>query len=246
MDSFKCSWIVITLLLLHNVCVCVFLCISGGLWQGIDRSHSWVNSAYAPGGSRSVLRRNPNSSCDLKQVPNPSPIFHLLTVLTIITSSQGLSVCLSVCPPLILPANSYLSLFYQVATPCSDLSKRLDSLDLIFSEWHKLCLGFVRSLSSLALITAHRVLTGHLFHHSSIFTSLCPHFYVHRTITPCQANDCTSNRMSAFLDSVALFSVPTRQIAKKVKLKKHSEYICPNIHTPSLTFFDIHYKYVRK
>ncbi|XP_036409300.1 dedicator of cytokinesis protein 7-like [Megalops cyprinoides] len=35
--------------------------------KGIDRSHSWVNSAYAPGGSRSVLRRNPNSSCELKQ-----------------------------------------------------------------------------------------------------------------------------------------------------------------------------------
>lgn len=53
------------------LCMC-FVCVSGGLWQGIDRSHSWVNSAYAPGGSRSVLRRNPNSSCDLKQVPNPS------------------------------------------------------------------------------------------------------------------------------------------------------------------------------
>uniref|UniRef100_M3ZDB1 Dedicator of cytokinesis 6 n=1 Tax=Xiphophorus maculatus TaxID=8083 RepID=M3ZDB1_XIPMA len=36
--------------------------------KGIDRSHSWVNSAYAPGGSRSVLRRNPNSSCELKQL----------------------------------------------------------------------------------------------------------------------------------------------------------------------------------
>uniref|UniRef100_A0A4W3H0W9 Dedicator of cytokinesis 6 n=1 Tax=Callorhinchus milii TaxID=7868 RepID=A0A4W3H0W9_CALMI len=37
--------------------------------KGIDRSHSWVNSAYAPGGPKSVLRRNhPNSSCDLKQV----------------------------------------------------------------------------------------------------------------------------------------------------------------------------------
>lgn len=65
---------------LATLCVCVFvfacLCVCvfarGGLWQGIDRSHSWVNSAYAPGGSRSVLRRNPNSSCDLKQVPNPS------------------------------------------------------------------------------------------------------------------------------------------------------------------------------
>ncbi|XP_067276953.1 dedicator of cytokinesis protein 7-like isoform X3 [Pseudorasbora parva] len=36
--------------------------------KGIDRSHSWVNSAYAPGGSRAVLRRNPNSSCELKQL----------------------------------------------------------------------------------------------------------------------------------------------------------------------------------
>ncbi|XP_060109207.1 dedicator of cytokinesis protein 6 [Heteronotia binoei] len=36
--------------------------------KGIDRSHSWVNSAYAPGGPRNVLRRNhPNSSTDLKQ-----------------------------------------------------------------------------------------------------------------------------------------------------------------------------------
>uniref|UniRef100_A0A4W5QGF4 Dedicator of cytokinesis 6 n=1 Tax=Hucho hucho TaxID=62062 RepID=A0A4W5QGF4_9TELE len=37
--------------------------------KGIDRSHSWVNSAYAPGGSRAVLRRNPNFTCELKQVP---------------------------------------------------------------------------------------------------------------------------------------------------------------------------------
>ncbi|KAJ7316681.1 hypothetical protein JRQ81_002843, partial [Phrynocephalus forsythii] len=37
--------------------------------KGIDRSHSWVNSAYAPGGPKSVLRRNhPNSSTDLKQL----------------------------------------------------------------------------------------------------------------------------------------------------------------------------------
>ncbi|XP_047664248.1 dedicator of cytokinesis protein 7-like isoform X1 [Tachysurus fulvidraco] len=36
--------------------------------KGIDRSHSWVNSAYAPGGSRAVLRRNPNSNCELKQL----------------------------------------------------------------------------------------------------------------------------------------------------------------------------------
>ncbi|XP_010898348.2 dedicator of cytokinesis protein 7 isoform X3 [Esox lucius] len=36
--------------------------------KGIDRSHSWVNSTYAPGGSRAVLRRNPNSNCELKQL----------------------------------------------------------------------------------------------------------------------------------------------------------------------------------
>ncbi|XP_054859895.1 dedicator of cytokinesis protein 6 [Eublepharis macularius] len=37
--------------------------------KGIDRSHSWVNSAYAPGGPKNVLRRNhPNSSTDLKQL----------------------------------------------------------------------------------------------------------------------------------------------------------------------------------
>ncbi|XP_043940533.1 dedicator of cytokinesis protein 6 isoform X3 [Protopterus annectens] len=42
--------------------------------KGIDRSHSWVNSAYAPGGPKAVLRRNhPNSSCDLKQACERSP-----------------------------------------------------------------------------------------------------------------------------------------------------------------------------
>ncbi|XP_078387616.1 dedicator of cytokinesis protein 7 isoform X1 [Cetorhinus maximus] len=42
--------------------------------KGIDRSHSWVNSAYAPGGPKAVLRRNhPNSSCDLKQATERSP-----------------------------------------------------------------------------------------------------------------------------------------------------------------------------
>uniref|UniRef100_A0A3Q3E2Q1 Dedicator of cytokinesis 6 n=1 Tax=Hippocampus comes TaxID=109280 RepID=A0A3Q3E2Q1_HIPCM len=46
--------------------------------KGIDRSHSWVNSACAPGGSRSVLRRNPNSSCELKQVQKPSQPPHPL------------------------------------------------------------------------------------------------------------------------------------------------------------------------
>ncbi|XP_064416958.1 dedicator of cytokinesis protein 7 isoform X2 [Latimeria chalumnae] len=42
--------------------------------KGIDRSHSWVNSAYAPGGPKAVLRRNhPNSSSDLKQATERSP-----------------------------------------------------------------------------------------------------------------------------------------------------------------------------
>ncbi|XP_060619527.2 dedicator of cytokinesis protein 6 isoform X1 [Anolis sagrei] len=42
--------------------------------KGIDRSHSWVNSAYAPGGPKSVLRRNhPNSSTDLKQAAERAP-----------------------------------------------------------------------------------------------------------------------------------------------------------------------------
>uniref|UniRef100_A0A8C1H6Z6 Dedicator of cytokinesis 6 n=1 Tax=Cyprinus carpio carpio TaxID=630221 RepID=A0A8C1H6Z6_CYPCA len=50
--------------------------------KGIDRSHSWVNSAYAPGGSRAVLRRNPNSSCELKQVPvKPYTLMSLPTLL---------------------------------------------------------------------------------------------------------------------------------------------------------------------
>lgn len=40
--------------------------------QGIDRSHSWVNSAYAPGGSRAVLRRAPPyCGADPRQVPTP-------------------------------------------------------------------------------------------------------------------------------------------------------------------------------
>lgn len=70
-----------------------FVCAPGGSWQGIDRSHSWVNSAYAPGGSRSVLRRNPNSSCELKQVPSPSSSFassafnHLQCTLVLASSN---------------------------------------------------------------------------------------------------------------------------------------------------------------
>lgn len=43
--------------------------------QGIDRSHSWVNSAYAPGGSKAVLRRAPPyCGADPRQVPSlPAP-----------------------------------------------------------------------------------------------------------------------------------------------------------------------------
>lgn len=43
--------------------------------QAIDRSHSWVNSAYAPGGSKAVLRRAPPyCGADPRQVPSlPAP-----------------------------------------------------------------------------------------------------------------------------------------------------------------------------
>ncbi|XP_075715135.1 dedicator of cytokinesis protein 6 isoform X3 [Rhinoderma darwinii] len=41
--------------------------IMGG--KGIDRSHSWVNSAYCPGGSKSVQRRTqPSSNTELRQL----------------------------------------------------------------------------------------------------------------------------------------------------------------------------------
>ncbi|XP_036596667.1 dedicator of cytokinesis protein 6 [Trichosurus vulpecula] len=42
--------------------------------KGVDRSHSWVNSAYAPGGSKAVLRRiHPHYSADLKQAMDRVP-----------------------------------------------------------------------------------------------------------------------------------------------------------------------------
>ena len=80
---------------------------------------------------------------------------------------------------------------------------------------HNICLAFIRFLTRLALIIESSLAT-HPFPFTH-FTSLCPHLCVHLTVTPCQANDRSCNRMSAYLDSVALFSVPTRQIAKKVK-----------------------------
>lgn len=97
------------------VCVCVVF-VSGGFWQGIDRSHSWVNSAYAPGGSRSVLRRNPNSSCELKQVQNPSatpspppppPTCSLISSHWL--APYLISQCLSLFGPVSLLAMSHLS-----------------------------------------------------------------------------------------------------------------------------------------
>ncbi|XP_018097532.1 dedicator of cytokinesis protein 6 isoform X3 [Xenopus laevis] len=42
--------------------------------KGIDRSHSWVNSAYGPGGPKSVQRRTqPNSNTELRQGMERSP-----------------------------------------------------------------------------------------------------------------------------------------------------------------------------
>ncbi|KAK7940498.1 hypothetical protein WMY93_003824 [Mugilogobius chulae] len=123
--------------------------------KGIDRSHSWVNSAYAPGA--------PELSCAGTQTP------------AVISSRCHIPTRLS-SPP-----------------HCPHLPPKLPSNPLRISSSHH-----------------------GSFHHSPIFTSLCAHFYVHRTTTPCQANDRAGNRMSAYLDSVALFSVPTRQIAKKL------------------------------
>lgn len=82
---------------------------------------------------------------------------------------------------------------------------------------HNLCLVLVRVLTSLALIIESSLATNPFpftHFHITLSSSLC----VRLTITSCQAKDRSCNRMSAFLDSVALFSVPTRQIAKKVKL----------------------------
>ncbi|XP_053318481.1 dedicator of cytokinesis protein 6 isoform X2 [Spea bombifrons] len=42
--------------------------------KGIDRSHSWVNSAYCPGGPKSVQRRTqPSSNTELRQANERSP-----------------------------------------------------------------------------------------------------------------------------------------------------------------------------
>nr|KAG8534982.1 hypothetical protein GDO81_029774 [Engystomops pustulosus] len=44
------------------------------LLQGIDRSHSWVNSAYCPGGPKSVQRRTqPSANTELRQNNERSP-----------------------------------------------------------------------------------------------------------------------------------------------------------------------------
>ncbi|XP_028679697.2 dedicator of cytokinesis protein 7-like isoform X1 [Erpetoichthys calabaricus] len=60
--------------------------------KGIDRSHSWVNSAYAPGGPKAVLRRNqPNSSGDLKQAAErcPNRMSAFVDASTFSTSTQA-------------------------------------------------------------------------------------------------------------------------------------------------------------
>ncbi|KAL8164603.1 UNVERIFIED_CONTAM: Dedicator of cytokinesis protein 7 [Gekko kuhli] len=73
--------------------------------KGIDRSHSWVNSAYAPGGPRNVLRRNhPNSSTDLKQAAGRMP--------------HGLSSCLensTLAPPTLMRSSTKKLLHEELA-----------------------------------------------------------------------------------------------------------------------------------
>ncbi|KAM8843766.1 dedicator of cytokinesis protein 7 isoform 2-T2 [Spinachia spinachia] len=173
--------------------------------KGIDRSHSWVNSAYAPGGSRSVLRRNPNSSCELKQVPNPS-------------SSSSSS---SSSPPPSCTTSDHLSWVFSHLSP-----QRFCAFPFRLSLCSPCRTRQFHDSSSPRPLTRHSRLrdiisgTGVLWStirfHSSLFTSPCPHLCVHLTATPCQANHRSCNRMSAYLDSVALFSVPTRQITKKL------------------------------
>ncbi|XP_074836429.1 dedicator of cytokinesis protein 6 isoform X3 [Carettochelys insculpta] len=67
--------------------------------KGIDRSHSWVNSAYAPGGPKAMLRRNPpRASADHKQACE--------------RSSNRLSSCLETCSS-------------QLAAPARPTAKKL-------------------------------------------------------------------------------------------------------------------------
>lgn len=147
------------------------MCVSGGLWQGIDRSHSWVNSAYAPGGSRSVLRRNPNSSCELKQVPNPPLLLLLPTTSTsflnrlwspLVASvhtalpisslnSQGLDQCAFSYPP--------LGLLSQSSPSQLILSPLLHRPFLLCCVRLTKCLPGI--LTSLVGIRVHRGFSGH-------------------------------------------------------------------------------------
>lgn len=108
----------------------------------------------------------------------------------------------------------------------------------IVLEWHGTCLGFGRFLYQPCTQFIKRSLVTHPFpfipFHITLSSSLC----VHLTITPCQANDRSCNRMSAFLDSVALLSVPTRQITKKVKLASAITNCKSGIHHNQLTYFN--------
>uniref|UniRef100_A0A8C9XU95 Dedicator of cytokinesis 6 n=1 Tax=Sander lucioperca TaxID=283035 RepID=A0A8C9XU95_SANLU len=120
--------------------------------KGIDRSHSWVNSAYAPGGSRSVLRRNPNSSCELKQVPNPSsssssspsPPHHLHPEPSLINSRGSF-------PLTLLLLHEELALQWVVSTS----AVREAALQ---QAWF-----FFQLMVSISFLKTHILMTHHLF-----------------------------------------------------------------------------------
>lgn len=170
------------------LCACVFVCVCGGLRQGIDRSHSWVNSAYAPGGSRSVLRRNPNSSCELKQVPNPSSSFspslphHLHPAPPLINSrgsfpTSDLKGFVRFCVPLPLLAVSYLSVSRFILSPPTNRPELLCSSDIISVRGSSEFLPEFTEFSVQPFISIHPF--SHHFVLISVFTS--PPLHVRQT-----------------------------------------------------------------
>lgn len=116
-----------------------------------------------------------------------------------------------------------MSPFLMPLTSCRHLRLTLVSACLFHATFfynHRLLhLGLITLLIGLAAIVGSSLATAGPFPFTRL-TSLKPSCVCVFTspITLYQAVDRSCNRMSAFLESTALFSVPTRQIAKKVTL----------------------------
>ncbi|KAI2666060.1 Dedicator of cytokinesis protein 7 [Labeo rohita] len=132
--------------------------------KGIDRSHSWVNSAYAPGGSRSVLRRNPNSSCELKQMCQCLWMCEHLCrcVLCASSSSSTNSSLFPLYAVLLLPASeracNRMSAFIETASILSPPSRQI-AKKLLHEE---LALQWVVSTSTVKSMSHHLFLSSRL------------------------------------------------------------------------------------